>query len=110
MKKSRKRWCCLFTCLTTRAVHVEVVPILEADASLAAIRRFIARRGKPNIILSAYGTNFVVAAKEMRERIETWNQSDIEQSLARKHQNGSSTPQVRRILEVFGSEWLKRKL
>ena len=47
-----KRWYCLLTCLTTRAVHVEVVLSLEAEACLAAITRFIARRGKPNIILS----------------------------------------------------------
>ena len=52
MRKSMKGWYCLFTCLTTRAVHVEVVLSLEADACLAAITRFIARRGKPNIILS----------------------------------------------------------
>ena len=84
MRKSMKRWCCLFTCLTTRAVHVEVVPSLEADACLTAITRFIARRGKPNIILSDNGTNFVGAAREMREWIEAWNQSDIEQSLAQK--------------------------
>ena len=82
MRKSMKRWCCLFTCLTTRAVHVEVVPSLEADACLAAITRFIARRGEPNIILSDNGTNFVGAAREMREWIEAWNQSDIERSLA----------------------------
>ena len=79
-----KRWCCLFTCLTTRAVHIEVVPSLEADACLAAITRFMARRGKPNVILSDNGTNFVGAAREMREWIESWNQSDIEQSLALK--------------------------
>ena len=84
MRKSMKRWCCLFTCLTTRAVYVEVVPSLEADACLAAITRFIPRRGKPNIILSDNGTNFVGAAREMREWIEAWNQSDIEQSLAQK--------------------------
>ena len=84
MRKSRKRWCCLFACLTTRAVHVEVVPSLEADACLAVITRFIARRGKPNIILSDNRTNFVGAVREMREKIEAWNQSDIEQSLAQK--------------------------
>ena len=83
MRKSMKRWCCLFTCSTTRAVHIEVVPSLEADACLAAITKFIAR-GKPNIILSDNGTNFVGAAREMRERIEAWNQSDIEQYLAQK--------------------------
>ena len=84
MRKSVKRWCCLFTCFTTRAAHVEFVPSLEADACLAAITRFIARRGKPNTILSDSGTNFVGAAREMREWIEAWNQSDIEQSLAQK--------------------------
>ena len=57
MRKSMKRWCCLFTCLTTRAVHIEVVPSM--DACLAAITKFIARRGKPNVILSDNGTNFV---------------------------------------------------
>ena len=46
MGKSMERWCCLFTCLTTRALHIEVVPSLEADACLAAITRFIAR-GNP---------------------------------------------------------------
>ena len=105
MRKSMKRWCCLFTCLTTRAVHIEVVPSLEADACLAAITKFIARRGKPNIILSDNRTNFVGAAREMQQWIEAWNQSDIEQSLAQKQIKWKFNPQVRRILEVFGSEW-----
>ena len=65
-----KRWGCLFTCLTTRAVHIEVVSSLEADACLAAITSFIARRGKPNIILSDNGTNYMGTAREMREWIE----------------------------------------
>ena len=65
-------------------MHIEVVPSLEADACLAASTRFIARRGKPNIILSDNGTNFIGATREMREWMKTWNQSDIEQSLALK--------------------------
>ena len=84
MRKTMKRWCCLFTCLTTRAVHIEVVPSLEAETCLTAITRFIARRGKPATILSDNGTNFVGAAKEMRDCINAWNQSDIETSLAQK--------------------------
>ena len=84
MHKTTKRWCCLFTCLTTRAVHIEVVPSLEAETCLTAITRFIARRGKPATILSDNGTNFVGAAKEMRDCINAWNQSDIDNSLAKK--------------------------
>ena len=74
MRKTMKRWCCLFTCLTTRAVHIEVVPSLEAETCLTAITRFIARRGKPATILSNNGTNFVGAANEMRDCISAWNQ------------------------------------
>ena len=84
MRKTMKRWCCLFTCLTTRALHIEVVPSLEAETCLTAITRFIARRGKPVTILSDNGTNFVGAAKEMRYSINAWNQSDIENSSAQK--------------------------
>ena len=84
MRKTMKRWCFLFTCLTTRAVHIEVVPSLEAETCLTAITRFIARRGKPATILSKNGTNLVGAAKEMRDCINAWNLSDIEMSLAQK--------------------------
>ena len=80
-----KRWSCLFTRSTTRAVRVEVVLSLEADTCLGVIPRFIARRRKPNIILSDKGTEIAGAARGIREWIESWNQSEIEQSLAQKH-------------------------
>ena len=60
-RRKEKRWCCLFTCLTVRAVHTEVVPNLDTDSCLNAIMRFIARRGKPSTIISDNGTNFVGA-------------------------------------------------
>ena len=85
MCKTMKRWCCLFSCLTTRAVNTEVVPSLEAETCFTAITRFIARRGKPATILSDNGTNFVDAAKEMRDCINAWNQSDFETSLAQRN-------------------------
>ena len=39
-------------------MHIEVVPNLDTDSCLNAIMRFIARRGKPNTIISDNGTNF----------------------------------------------------
>ena len=42
-----KRWGCLFTCLTTRAVYLEVTPSLEADDFIMVLRQFISRRGPP---------------------------------------------------------------
>ena len=52
LRTSLKRWRCLFTCLTTRAVHIEVVRSLDTDSCLLAINRLIARRGKPTTIIS----------------------------------------------------------
>ena len=45
-RKKEKRLCCLFTYLTVRAVHIEVLPKLDSDSCLNAIMRFIACRGK----------------------------------------------------------------
>ena len=42
-----KVWICLFTCLTVRAIHLELVHDLTAQEFLMALRRFIARRGTP---------------------------------------------------------------
>ena len=58
-QRNEKRWCCLFTCLTVRAVHIDIVPKLDTDSCLNAIMRFIARRGKPIKMISDNGTNFV---------------------------------------------------
>jgi len=42
-----KRYGCLFTCLVVRAVHIEIVCLLQSDSFLNALQRFISRRGKP---------------------------------------------------------------
>ena len=83
-RRQEKRWCCLFTCLAIRAVHLEIVPGLDSDSCLNAIARFIARRGKPKTILSDNGTNFVGAEREMREYLKDWNTENITQSLVQE--------------------------
>uniref|UniRef100_A0A1I7WGV1 Integrase catalytic domain-containing protein n=1 Tax=Heterorhabditis bacteriophora TaxID=37862 RepID=A0A1I7WGV1_HETBA len=54
----RKIWVVLITCLTIRAIHLEISTSLSLEEFLRAIRRFIARRGRPSIIISDNGTNF----------------------------------------------------
>ncbi|XP_052810470.1 uncharacterized protein LOC128238519 [Mya arenaria] len=56
-----KRWAVLFTCLSIRAVHIEVVDEMSSSAFVNALRRFIAIRGKVKIFRSDRGSNFVGA-------------------------------------------------
>ena len=72
-RSTEKRWGFLFTCLTTRAVHIEVVPSLDTSSCVMGVERFIARRGTPTTIMSDNGTNFVGAQKELLACIESWN-------------------------------------
>nr|XP_049699548.1 uncharacterized protein LOC126055245 isoform X2 [Helicoverpa armigera] len=60
-----KCFICVFVCLATRAVHLELVSDLTKEAFLAAMNRFIARRGKPRNIFSDNGTTFVGAFNEL---------------------------------------------
>ncbi|VDK17639.1 unnamed protein product [Anisakis simplex] len=62
-----KRWIALFTCLTTRAVHLEVVHDLSAESFMQTFRRYIARRGKPETILSDNAAQFKLASKLFNE-------------------------------------------
>ena len=72
-----KRYGCLFTCLTTRAVQIEIAHSLDTDSMINALRRFISVRGYPEQIRSDQGGNFIKADKELKEAIEEWNQHKI---------------------------------
>ena len=80
-RRNQKRWCFLFTCLTVRAVPIEIVPKLDTDSCLNAIMRFIARRGKPIKMISDNGTNFVGADREFKEYVAAWNKEKTEEHL-----------------------------
>ncbi|XP_050295689.1 uncharacterized protein LOC126735663 [Anthonomus grandis grandis] len=62
--KTCKAYICLFVCLCTKALHLELVTELSSDAFLAALRRFVSRRGRVTDMFSDCGTNFVGASKK----------------------------------------------
>ncbi|XP_062597368.1 uncharacterized protein LOC134258800 [Saccostrea cucullata] len=61
-----KRWAILFTCLTTRGIHIEVVEELSSSSFINAFKRFEAIRGKVTQICSDQGTNFVGAINDLK--------------------------------------------
>ena len=82
VRRTTKRWGFLFTCLTTRAVHVEVVPSMETCSCVMGVEWIVSRRGAT--IWSDNGTNFSGAEKELRGCIERWNTLNIAAELAHK--------------------------
>ncbi|XP_058840343.1 uncharacterized protein LOC131695821 [Topomyia yanbarensis] len=60
-----KAYISVFVCFATKAVHLELVSDLTTQAFLCALRRFIARRGRPAHIHSDNGKNFEGAKNEM---------------------------------------------
>ena len=72
-----KRWGCIFTCLTTRAVHLEVAEGLDADTFINCLRRFVNRRGTPKMIMSDCGTNFKGADEELKRALRELDNNRI---------------------------------
>lgn len=57
-----KRWGVLFTCLTTRAIHLELVHSLSGEENM------VNRRGPVRVIRSDHGTNLVWAATNFKSK------------------------------------------
>ncbi len=66
-RKTLKRYGCLFTCLASRAVHIEVAHSLSSDSFINALRRFMSLRGPVKVLRSDRGTNFVGAKHELSD-------------------------------------------
>lgn len=79
-----KRYVALFTCLTTRCVHLEVCESLDMHDFLEAFRMLAIRRGLPETLRSDRGTDFVASNTEIQTAIEEWNESGISHELLQK--------------------------
>ena len=70
-KEEGKVYLCLFTCATTRAVHLEIAQDLTADTFLMAFRKFAGSRSLPTIMMSDSGSTYLSAASELRSLMES---------------------------------------
>ena len=68
---NEKSYICLFTCTSTRAVHLELVESLEVETIIRCFRRFSARRGLPATVLSDNAKTFKAASKEVRKLLRS---------------------------------------
>ncbi|XP_018398673.1 PREDICTED: uncharacterized protein LOC108776525 [Cyphomyrmex costatus] len=102
--RTYKSYICLFVCLTTKAIHLELVSDLTTEGFILALRRFVARRGMPNKISSDNGTNLVGAHSELLRLGEFLikNEGELANHLASERINWSFIPSYS---PHFGGIW-----
>lgn len=76
-----KGYICLFVCLTTKAVHLELVGDMSAATFLASFNRFVSRRGLPTNMYSDNGTYFVRAAHDINSDIKSVIKNHVKEAL-----------------------------
>ena len=81
---SAKCYGCIFVCMASRAIHLELAQSLETGDFIMVLQRFLNIRGNVKQLRSDNGTNFVGAERELREALENWNQHQIEEHLVQR--------------------------
>lgn len=84
LRSTVKRYGCLFTCLSSRAVDILLAFSLTTDSFLSCLTRFESRHGVPMSYHSDNGTNFVGAQRELAECLAELNQTKIAANLCRR--------------------------
>ena len=97
-----KRYGVIFTCFTTRAVHLEIAHSLDTSSCVNAIRRFTSRRGPVSSIWSDNGTNLVGAEKELREQLKLLEADKVSHCLLEKQIDWHFNPPA---ASHFGGIW-----
>ena len=123
--KETKVWCCIFTCLQTRGIVLEIVDDLSAEEVILALRRFITRVGLPKTMFSDNGTNFQCASKELKRLFKAINWNKVQEECSQKgiqwafaveaapHTNGITERMIQSVKKhiriTIGSARLTRK-
>ncbi|KAK3750007.1 hypothetical protein QZH41_008650 [Actinostola sp. cb2023] len=68
-----KRWGLVFICLSSRAIHIEVLESMDTSSFICALRRFFAIRGPSALLRCDCGTNFVGAKSELDNALKEMN-------------------------------------
>lgn len=117
-RKEVKRYGALFTCMASRAIHIEVAHSLDTDSFLNAYRRFVSRRGPIRQLRSDQGTNFVGARRELKEALEEMSVDRVKKELLKdncdfiefkmnvpsaSHMGGVWERQIRTVRNVLAS-------
>ena len=69
-RSMKKRYGVIFTCMNSRAVHLEIAESMDTSSCVNALRRFVCRRGQVKEITSDNGSNLCGADRELQQAIQ----------------------------------------
>lgn len=84
-RRREKRWGILFTCLSTRAIYIDLAYTLSTSSAIMAIQRFASDRATPLIMYSDNGTNFRGASRELIEAVKKLDKQEFENFAYKNH-------------------------
>ncbi|XP_017489088.1 PREDICTED: uncharacterized protein LOC108377342, partial [Rhagoletis zephyria] len=110
--RSLKGYVALFVCLSTRAIHLELVSDMTTEAFLAALRRFFSQRGYCSDLYSDCATTFVGANACLKEDLVAFrNQLEAgARSVAANNISWHFIPPGLQTSEVYGKQASKAVL
>jgi hypothetical protein len=84
-RKEMKRWGVLFTCMASRAIHIETANSLDTDSFLNAYHRFVCRRGPVRKLRSDRGSNFIGGKNELDAALDEMKHTKISPELLKEN-------------------------
>ena len=117
-RKEVKRYGVVFTCMASRAIHLESANTLDTDSFINAVRRFQAERGPIRQLRSDRGSNFVGAQRELQEALNEMDENKVRSTLIEEncewfsfkmnppsasHMGGSWERQIRTVRSVLAA-------
>ncbi|KXJ68260.1 hypothetical protein RP20_CCG004693 [Aedes albopictus] len=82
MKAPIKGYIAVFVCMSTKAIHIELVTSMTADSFLSALQRFVGRRGHVAELFSDNGKNFIGANRQLTELHELLTSQVLEKKVS----------------------------
>lgn len=87
-----KRWGVLFTCLTIRAIHIEIAHTINTESCIMCVRNFIDHRGAPREFFSDNGLNFQGMDNELKSMVASLDMEKIAEQFSTMYTKWNFNP------------------
>ncbi len=77
-----KRWGLIFSCLNSRAIHIEVLESMDSSSFICGLRRFLAIRGPVAVLRCDRGTNFLGGQSELEKAFQEMDHESTQRYLS----------------------------